>query len=65
MVFAEKTLPCRPSGTTQRLDLLSLHRPKAKVSDLGAHWHYGTPVAGVDELLAYPLLMGELSYRPT
>lgn len=50
------------------IDLLMAHTPAAgqKLRLIWAHTGIGgTPVARVDQLLAkYPLLMGELSYRP-
>jgi len=46
------------------IDLLMAHAPKARL--IWAHTGIGgAPVARVDALMArYPLLMGELSYRP-
>jgi hypothetical protein len=46
------------------IDLLMAHAPKARL--IWAHTGIGgTPAARVEALLAkYPLLMGELSYRP-
>ena len=69
MVFAEeKNLAVLAHVDDAAIDLLMAHTP-SKGQKLRLIWAHtgigGTPVARVDELLGkYPLLMGELSYRP-
>ncbi len=69
MVFAEeKNLAVLAHVDDAAIDLLMAHTP-SKGQKLRLIWAHtgigGTPVARVDALLAqYPLLMGELSYRP-
>ena len=69
MVFAEeKNLAVLAHVDDAAIDLLMANTP-SKGQKLRLIWAHtgigGTPVARVDELLAkYPLLMGELSYRP-
>ena len=69
MVFAEeKNLAVLAHVDDAAIDLLMANTPSQgqKLRLIWAHTGIGgTPVARVDELLAkYPLLMGELSYRP-
>lgn len=69
MLFAEeKNLAVLAHVDDAAIDLLMAHTP-SKGQKLRLIWAHtgigGTPVARVDALLAqYPLLMGELSYRP-
>lgn len=69
MVFAEeKSLAVLAHVDDAAIDLLMANTP-SKGQNLRLIWAHtgigGTPVARVDALLAkYPLLMGELSYRP-
>ena len=69
MVFAEeKNLAVLAHVDDAAIDLLMANTP-SKGQKLRLIWAHtgigGTPVARVDELLGkYPLLMGELSYRP-
>jgi hypothetical protein len=65
MQFAEKNdLAVLAHVDDAAIDLLMAHAPKARL--IWAHTGIGgAPAARVDALLAkYPLLMGELSYRP-
>lgn len=64
----EKNLAVLAHVDDTAVDLLMAHTPSkgAKLRLIWAHTGIGgTPVARVDEMMArYPLLMGELSYRP-
>ena len=65
MLFAQdKQLAVLAHVDDTAIDLLMAHAPQARL--IWAHTGIGgTPVARVEALLAkYPLLMGELSYRP-